>query len=256
MERYQFFNSENGDRKYNANDWSEYFEDFFTAGIFNNSLKVKPGSGMQVIIEPGKAFAKGHKYINDSDLSKTISIADGNQDRIDNIVLRVDETNRTFLAQVIQGNYASDPVAPNLVRDIVTHDLRIATVHVPAGATEITVDMITDCRFNSSDCGNVIQAVQSPELTKIFDQCMEQVQSAVNNIKDILSGDVAGHLQNEINDIRISLGLYTDTYDSSHTYSENDLTVHEHKIYSCNTNNTTGTWDSTKWDLVPIINNN
>lgn len=50
-----------------------------------------------------------------------------------------------------------------------------------------------------------------------------------------------------------SLGLDTDTYDSTHTYAVGDLTIYGHMIYECNTASTTGAWDSSKWDLVPII---
>lgn len=200
MEKYSFFNSVNGDRKYDVDDWSKWFIDFFTNGIFNNGLQVKAGNGMQIIISPGVAFAQGHKYYNDSDFSHTITIADSDQDRIDNVVLRVDETNRTFTSQIIEGSYAKTPVAPNLVRNTTTYDLRLATISIPAGTTEITSDMITDCRFNSSDCGSVIQAVQNPDFTKVVEECYKQVEEVVENAKEILSENVAGELLNKINE--------------------------------------------------------
>ena len=49
------------------------------------------------------------------------------------------------------------------------------------------------------------------------------------------------------------MGVETDTYDSTETYNIGDLCVKNHKIYECNTNGTTGTWNSSKWDLVPVI---
>ena len=50
-----------------------------------------------------------------------------------------------------------------------------------------------------------------------------------------------------------ALGLGTDTYDSTETYNEGDIVIYNYTIYECNADNTTGTWDSTKWDEVPII---
>lgn len=60
---------------------------------------------------------------------------------------------------------------------------------------------------------------------------------------------------NRITYIAYALGLNTSTYDTSSTYSKGDLVIHSYRIYECNTNNTTGTWDDSKWDLVPIIVN-
>ena len=70
-----------------------------------------------------------------------------------------------------------------------------------------------------------------------------------------LENDSDYALNININTILKSLGLETNTYSSSSTYSVGDLVVHNHTIYECNTANTTGTWDSSKWTLVPIITN-
>ena len=75
-------------------------------------------------------------------------------------------------------------------------------------------------------------------------------------IKDKLSTDQAGNLQNEINEIRESLGLYTDTYNTSSIYSKGDLVIYDHKIYTCLENNITGNWDNSKWSLSPVVNPN
>ena len=58
---------------------------------------------------------------------------------------------------------------------------------------------------------------------------------------------------NRIYKLAKALGLDQDTYDPTHTYAVGDLVVHDFQIWECNTANTTGTWDSTKWTLVPII---
>ena len=41
-------------------------------------------------------------------------------------------------------------------------------------------------------------------------------------------------------------------YNPSTTYAKDDLCEHEGAIYKCNTANTTGAWNSTKWDAISV----
>jgi len=56
-----------------------------------------------------------------------------------------------------------------------------------------------------------------------------------------------------ISNLYTALGLNTDTYESTETYAVDDMVVYNNTLYSCNTADTTGTWDSTKWDIVPVL---
>ena len=44
-----------------------------------------------------------------------------------------------------------------------------------------------------------------------------------------------------------------DDYNTSPTYNTGDYVRRENYLYKCNTDNTTGTWDSTKWDRVKVM---
>ena len=51
------------------------------------------------------------------------------------------------------------------------------------------------------------------------------------------------------------IGMSFDEYDSSATYNKGDFVVYENpadtfKLYECNSDNVTGAWDSSKWDLA------
>ena len=51
------------------------------------------------------------------------------------------------------------------------------------------------------------------------------------------------------------IGMSFDEYDSSKTYNKGDFVVYESpadtfKLYECNSDNVTGAWDSSKWDLA------
>ena len=46
----------------------------------------------------------------------------------------------------------------------------------------------------------------------------------------------------------VSESVVADEYDSTKTYNIADYCMHSSKLYKCNTANTTGAWDSAKWD--------
>ena len=85
-------------------------------------------------------------------------------------------------------------------------------VHLPAGTTEITQDLVTDTRFMTTDCGDVISTVQTADTEDLFIQIQSIFNATIsdmtsdfetwfNHIKDHLSEDSAGALQNEIDSI-------------------------------------------------------
>lgn len=64
-----FFNSKNGDRKYNADDFNKYFNKIISDGVFSNpsdNLQVKATDSMHVTIEAGEARIKGHYFLSDA----------------------------------------------------------------------------------------------------------------------------------------------------------------------------------------------
>lgn len=201
MEKSGFFGSNSGDRKYPTKNIAGFLSQIFTNGIFNNSCQVIANDDMSITIKEGWAFINGYWYHNDSDKILNIEITDSNQSRIDNIVLRYIVENRDIVAQVIEGNYATNPVAPDLQRNTACYDLRIAKISIPTGSDKITQSMIEDCRFDSMDCGNVTQAVLQLNTTDIFKQYQIAFEEWFEKLKINLDENVATNLQNEINNI-------------------------------------------------------
>jgi hypothetical protein len=223
MERSGFFNSENGDRRYKASDYAEFFNSFITNGVFPNlstSLQVISNNDMTVTVKAGKAWINGYIYYNDADLILPVDVADGVLNRIDRIVLRMDTTGRAITAQVKKGAFSSSAVAPVLERDADGYELGIADIAINAGATAISQSSITDLRLSSDYCG-VVSFVNPIDVTAIFNQYQDwfnsktnQYQSDMssketqfqsdfniwfNSIKGQLGTDAAGNLQNQIN---------------------------------------------------------
>ena len=43
-----------------------------------------------------------------------------------------------------------------------------------------------------------------------------------------------------------------DEYDDTQTYDKGDVVIYKNTLYICTTNNTTGTWDATKWTATTV----
>ena len=235
-QKYGFFNSVNNDRVYDASDVARFLSKFFTNGIFNNSLAVSSNDNMTVSVATGNANINGYGYENTETLVLDIDEADSELSRIDSVIVRLDLTNRQITAMILQGQYATIPSQPSITRSGNIYDLRLANISIPADATRITTDMITDTRFGS-DCGNVTQAVLELDTSEIFAQYQAYFENWFANLQDQLDDNQAGHLQNEIDtinntidgveteidnnqiDILTILGLNTDNWSSSSTYT-------------------------------------
>ena len=67
---YGFFDSVNGDRKYNAEQMSDYFKGIVTEGVFqhvDNGLQVIAGTGMTVKVKTGRAIIQNRWVENDEE---------------------------------------------------------------------------------------------------------------------------------------------------------------------------------------------
>lgn len=200
MEESGFFASNNGDRKYKSELIATFFSKLFTNGVFNNELKVQANNDMNVTLKSGLAFINGYFYNNTVDKVINISLSDTEQSRIDSVVLRFSKENRQIIADVLEGSYADNPVAPELTRNSNIYELRLCNISVNKQSDSITDAMIEDCRFNTSDCGQVISAVQQLDTTEIFSQYDAIFNNLFEQMKGVLEEDPAGSLLNLINE--------------------------------------------------------
>lgn len=211
-EKCGFFNSNNGDRKYKADFFAEYFASFIANGVFPNpstGCQVMSNGNMTVTLKLGKAWINGFYYNNDSDLVLPIDVADGVLKRIDRIVLQYSIIDRTIRAVVRKGTFASTPEAPVMQRNADYWELAIADILIANGAISVTQSAITDLRLNDSYCGIVHGLVNQADMTTIFNQYytwfeetkasnLAEFQAWFDDLQYILSGDVAGNLYNLI----------------------------------------------------------
>ncbi len=195
-EEYSFFNSKDGDRKYNARRWADYFRPLFKSGVFNGDLQVAANSGMSVKVNDGYAWIDGYNYHLTDGLTLDLETASGNMNRKDNIVLRLDQSNRWVRAFVVTGSYyAAEPAPPEPERSSTRYEIVLCRINIPAGTTGITPDMIEDTRMNTDLCGWVTGAVEQIDFSQIstqfeayFTRYKEDIEQEFNAYTDELAG--------------------------------------------------------------------
>lgn len=221
-----FYNSVEGDRKYNGNSVNQSKRPFYRDGVFAGHLEVTAkGGGMAVIVAGGEktgfAWINAHTIQNTTPLTLDISQASGTLNRIDRVVLRNDETERKPSIYVLEGAFSSAPVAPELTNTDSIQEKCLAQIYVKAGAVEITQADITDTRTDPNLCGLVASQIQELDFSqwkKQFDSYFEQFKENqetewnewFDSIKGNLSEDAAGNLQNQIDENRELSKQYTD----------------------------------------------
>ena len=220
MERCGFFDAnlvgEQYDRVYLAAQFTAYFASFIGNGVYaehSNQLQVvaMPTPQMQVGVEKGQGWINGYWYENTDTMHLPIEVADGVLNRTDPIVLRLGIAERNMWLMVKKGTPAINPTAPEVTRTADYYDLQLATVSIPASSIRITQAQIQDTRMNQDVCGWVTGVVKQLDTTTLFNQFETYFQEFkennqadfdtwFENIKGQLGEDVAGNLQNQIDE--------------------------------------------------------
>lgn len=174
MIKFGMFNSINGDRRYKAEDFAQYFATFIGNGIFikpSDCLQIYANrDSMSVTVRPGKAWVNGYYLINDDDYNLQVSVGDTTLNRIDRIVIRLDFAQRKMSVEVKKGILSASPVAPTLKRDADAYELALADVYIAKGALTITQAAITDTRLNNNLCGLMHNPIYQVDTTTLFNQ--------------------------------------------------------------------------------------
>lgn len=159
-----FWNSNGGDRKYNADSMGKWLSKFFTTGVTPDDFQVTAtGSNMKVIMSegyvnidnPNSAMRGGKVRLFEDTTEFTIDMADSVYPRIDTIVIERNDNDREISAKYIKGTAAETPVATAPVRTTTVYQLVIAEIRVAAGASTISNSDITRKCADNSVCGIV-----------------------------------------------------------------------------------------------------
>lgn len=177
---YGFFNSINGDRTYNADQISTYFEGLVSDGVYEHvggALQVKAASeGMVVQVLSGRAIVNSKWLSNSATLILDITPAHIVLNRWTAVVLRLDIVNRLMTITTKDGEPATNPIQPSMQKDASMIELCLAYVFVRAGATSITQADIEDTRPTNL-CGWITGLIDQVDTSQLF----LQYQAAWNN---------------------------------------------------------------------------
>lgn len=208
------------------------------AGTPSDFLQVfSADNEMNVIVSAGCALIGDKWFENPSDFMITISRNPEVLTRIDSIIAQVDKTQVGRAGNIVyrQGQPSSNPVHPSINTEEDIEEFRLADIKVSPSCVQITQDLITDCR-GSSECPWVTSLIYQVDTSTLYKQWQEAYQKYYNqqkeecasffeifkeqmnqyfseeetifeewfnHIKEQLSEDAAGHLQNQIDDIRL-----------------------------------------------------
>lgn len=198
-----FFDSQNGDRVYNAEQFGALFDGIINDGVLMNvgkNFKVTPATGLAVYVDTGRAWFNSTWILNDAKESIALDAAHMLLNRIDAVVIEVDRSVsvRNASIKIIKGIEASSPVKPTLTNAEQLHQYPVAYVTVKANATallqsDIEITVGTDaCKYANA----ILETVSASSLLLQWDT---QFNNWFANLEDQLDSNQAAHLQNQIN---------------------------------------------------------
>ena len=201
-----FFNSENGDRKYNAEQMSAIFDGIIADGVFTtigDHMAVSAGTGMQVLVGTGKAWFDHTWNVNDAAYPLAIAASDVTLSRIDAIVLETNHSDSVRLnkLRVVQGTVASSPVKPTLTNSEKVHQHPLAWVTVAPGVTKIAASAIENA-VGTSACPFVTGIIATTAIDDLFNQWNGEFDEWFDNLKAQLSDNVVANLQKQIDECK------------------------------------------------------
>ena len=195
-----FFNSLNGDRKYNAAQMSAIFDGLILDGVFasiGTAFAVKAAGGLTVNVGIGKAWFDHTWTVNDSILPMTAPEAEVLLDRIDAVVLEVNGTEsvRENTIKFVKGNPSSAPSRPTLTNEGNVHQYPLCYIYRKYGTAVI----------NQADITPMVGTESTPFVTGILqtislDELLGKWQDELDRFTDARSQEVDDWIAQEESD--------------------------------------------------------
>lgn len=183
---YGYFNSINGDRKYNADQMSEYFDGLVSNGVYEdvgNAMQVLAAGGMNVNVQTGRAILNSKWVKNDAVLSLTLTGSHVTLNRYTAVVVRLDNVNRVITITTKDGTNAANPTKPTMTRTDNMFEICLAYIYVGAGVTSISQANITDTRLDNTVCGYVTGLIQQVDTSTLYLQWQTALENYFTNLQ-------------------------------------------------------------------------
>lgn len=210
---YGFYNSLNGDRKYDSEDISRMFDGIITDGVLGsvgNTFAVNASSGSTVTVGSGRAWFNHTWTYNDSPMQIDCKVAPVLIDRYDAIVLEINASSdvRKNSIKVIAGTEAASPTKPTMESREFVHQYPLAYILRKAGETAISQGNIENM-VGTSECPLCTGVLKTMTTDQILAQWDAQFNTWFESAKGTLSGDVAGNLMVKIDAVEDKLNQDT-----------------------------------------------
>lgn len=196
-----------------------------TKSLFSDGVLPNPSTNLQVvaageriIIKTGFALCDGCQKLQEEDKVLNLPAADNINDRIDTVVLRLDnnEEVRECEFYIISGMAAASPVRPALTQTESIWEIGLADIRRKANSTEVTNANITDTRYETARCG-IISSISRFDTTTLYQQVQDDLYQFRNvnqvefeqwfeQIKNVLDENTSGNLLNLINEVADRVG--------------------------------------------------
>nr|DAO84364.1 MAG TPA: Receptor Binding Protein [Caudoviricetes sp.] len=182
-----FFNSVNGDRRYNAEDIGRMFDGIIRDGVFANykeAFAVSPGPGLSVKVGSGRCWFNHRWYESDETFVLGLNDAHNTYSRIDTVCIEVNEAVEARYARlrILTGVPSSAPVTPEGENTDTLHQYPIAMITVKANASSIDATVIRDNRGGSA-CPWVVAPVTRIDTTKVFADIRKEWEEWFSGVK-------------------------------------------------------------------------
>lgn len=162
---YGFYNSVNGDRKYNAEEFGSIFDGVIRDGIYMSigdrfAVKVA-ATGDAITVGTGRAWFNKTWTLNDSILTIPVLASDVLFDRLDIVVLEINTSNavRANSIKIVQGVAATQPQEPVLTNTNEVHQYPLAVLSRKSNINTI----------EQADISNRVGSDKTPFVTSILE---------------------------------------------------------------------------------------
>lgn len=216
---YGFYNSLNGDRKYDAVQMSSLFDGLILDGIFasiGTAFAVRAGSGNTVNVGVGKAWFNRTWTYNDSILPLTAPDSDLLKDRIDAIVIEVNSTDsvRKNAIKFVTGDPGDNPSRPTLMRSERVNQYALCYINRAKSSTEIKDGDITNA-IGTSETPFITGLIQTINIDELLGKWEGQLDDFVE--------DKTAEVQAQIDQINQDLASEKQLIDEWISNEENDF---------------------------------
>ena len=170
---YGFYNSLDGDRKYNAEQFGSIFDGVIHDGVYmniGNTLMVRAtGNSMTVNVQTGRAWFNHTWTLNDTMYPLVLPEAEQMLSKIVAIVLEINnETNvRANSFKMVVGSPATKPTRPSLINTDSIHQYPLAYITIKPEVTVIKQEDITNM-VGTSECPFVTSVAASMNVDALI----------------------------------------------------------------------------------------